>query len=76
MEIFIEDKIKEICPEMQIGVIRANVVNTTSSDELWEEIHAEGERLRATYQLLEINRRPAIYAIRILKRALGKDLNR
>ena len=76
MEIFIEDKIKEICPEMQIGVIRANVVNTTSSDELWEEIHAEGERLRATYQLLEINRRPAIYATRKLYRALGKDPNR
>ena len=76
MEIFIEDKIKEICPEMQIGVIRANVVNTTSSDELWEEIHTEGERIRATYQLLEINRRPAIYATRKLYRALGKDPNR
>lgn len=61
---------------MQIGIIRCNVVNTPTSDELWREIDEESERIKSTYELLEINKRPAIAMTRDLYKFLGKDPNR
>lgn len=76
MNIIVEDRIKAICPDMQIGVIRAKVTNSESSPALWDEIHAEAQRIKASYELLEINKRPAIAGTRKLYKALGKDPNR
>lgn len=76
MKILIDDKIKTHCKDMQIGIIRCNVVNTPTSDELWREIDEESERIKSTYELLEINKRPAIAMTRDLYKFLGKDPNR
>ena len=76
MEIEIDKPIIEACPNMQIGIIRCAVKNSETSEELWAELQDEGQRIKNEYELLEINKRPAIAATRKLYKALGKDPNR
>lgn len=76
MKITVEDRIREICPAMQIALIRARVINTPTSDELWSEISEASQRIRDSYELSWINKRPAIVATRNLYKRLGKDPNR
>ena len=61
---------------MQIGVIRAKVVNSPTSDKLWKLISEECERIANTYPIAEIKNRPAIAKTRELYKALGKEPNR
>ena len=61
---------------MRIGLIRAKVTNCDTSPELWAEIEREAAAIIEKYELLEINKRPAVAQTRALYRALGKDPNR
>ena len=61
---------------MRIGLIRAKVTNCETSPELWAEIEREAEAIIGKYELLEVNKRPAVAQTRTLYRALGKDPNR
>lgn len=72
----VQDEIICNCPDLKIGLIRGTVTNEATPDELWREIEAECSAIKAKYQLLEINQRPAIMATRKLYRALGKDPGR
>ena len=74
--IVVDRRIAGACPGMAIGLIRAKVANAPTSDGLWSEIEAECAAVAARYQLLEVNRRPAVAATRALYRSLGKDPNR
>lgn len=76
MKIIIEDRIKEACPKVRIGLIRAKVVNSELSEELNKEIELLSEKIQSSYELLWINKRPAIAATRQLYKKLGKDPNR
>lgn len=76
INIHIDPRILEACPETRIGLISATVVNAPTSDELWAEIEAAAGYIKQHYELLEINQRPAIAATRHLYRALGKDPSR
>lgn len=76
MKIEIEQEIKDACPDMRIGLIRADVVNSETSDELWTEIEEASRRIRESYELSWINKRPAIVANRNLYKRMGKDPNR
>lgn len=76
MNIVIEPIIKDACPDMKIGLIRADVVNSETSDELWTEIEEASRRIRESYELSWINKRPAIVANRNLYKRMGKDPNR
>ena len=51
MKIEIEQEIKDACPDMRIGLIRADVVNSETSDELWTEIEEASRRIRESYEL-------------------------
>lgn len=75
-KIEIDSRIRRVCPQMKIGLIRASVSNCPTSDELWAEIQAECQVVMARYQLLEVNQRPAVAQTRTLYRAFGKDPNR
>lgn len=75
-KIIIDERIKKACPGMRVGLIRAKVTNCETSPELWAEIEREAEAVIAKYELLEINKRPAVAQTRALYRALGKDPNR
>lgn len=75
-KIIIDERIKNVCPELKIGLIKARVTNVESSAELWEEIEREAAAIVGKYELLEVNKRPAVAQTRALYRALGKDPNR
>lgn len=72
----IDPRILKICPLIQIGLLSADVVNDETPDALWQEIENESLKITSTYQLLEINQRPAIAATRKLYKSLGKDPGR
>ena len=76
IQIKIDPRILEVCPQARIGLISATVVNEPTCDALWAEIEAAAEEIRQRYELLEINQRPAIAGTRQLYRALGKDPSR
>lgn len=76
IQVKIDPRIQEVCPEIRIGLISATVVNGPTCDALWAEIEAAAEEIKQRYQLLEINQRPAIAATRRLYKALGKDPSR
>ena len=76
VQVKIDPRILEACPETRIGLISADVVNDPTSDELWAEIEAAAEEIKQRYELLEINQRPAIAGTRHLYKALGKDPSR
>lgn len=75
-KIIIDERIKSVCPELRIGLIRARVKNCETSSELWTEIEQESKAIIENYELLGINKRPAVAQTRTLYRALGKDPNR
>ena len=75
-KIEVDKRIVETCPGMKIGLVRATVVNAPTSDELWAELERAAEEITSRYELLAINKRPAVAATRNLYRRLGKDPNR
>lgn len=75
-KIIIDERIKNVCPELKIGLIKARVANVETSAELWAEIEREAAAIVGKYELLEVNKRPAVAQTRALYRALGKDPNR
>lgn len=76
INIEIDNRIQEACPEVRIGLINARVVNEPTCDELWAEIEDAAREITQQYELLQINQRPAIAATRRLYKALGKDPSR
>ena len=76
MEIIVEKIIRDACPEAKIALIRADVVNTATPDTLWDEICVAAQKIRDSYELSWINKRPAISATRNIYKKLGKDPNR
>lgn len=75
-KIIIDDRIIAACPDMKVGLIRASVKNSDTSAELWCEIEKECADVVAQFELLAVNKRPAVAQTRALYRALGKDPNR
>ena len=76
IQVKIDPRILEACPETRIGLIRATVVNEPTCDALWAEIEAAAQDIKERFELLEINQRPAIAGTRHLYKALGKDPSR
>ena len=76
IQLDIDKQIVDICPEVKIGLVRAQVCNGETSYELWHEIEEAAQEIMQRYELLEVNQRPAIAATRRLYKALGKDPGR
>lgn len=76
MKVQISDTIGRICPDLQLAILKCQVVNSPSPDLLWDEILSESEEIRRKFSIEEINKRPAIAATRAAYKALGKDPNR
>ncbi len=76
MKISIEEIIRQACPTVRIAMIRANVSNSETSEQLWQEIEQMETKIRESYELSWINKRPAIVATRNLYKYCGKDPNR
>ena len=76
MKVEISSEIKEKCPNLKLAIIQCHVQNSETSAEFWQEMDAEIQRIRTSYLIEEINKRPAIAATRQAYKALGKDPNR
>ena len=76
IQVEIDPRILEVCPQVRIGLVNATVVNEPTCDALWAEIEAAAEAVKQRFALLAINERPAIAGTRRLYRALGKDPSR
>ena len=76
MKVSISSLVAEACPGMQAGIIKASVVNSPTSDELWEELQAEAARIASTYATDTLSKRPAIAGTRQAYKTLGKEPNR
>ena len=76
IQVEIDPRILEVCPQIRIGLVSATVVNEPTCDALWAEIEAAAEDVKQRFALLAINERPAIAGTRRLYRALGKDPSR
>jgi len=76
MKIEISSEISETCPNLKLAIIRCEVRNSVTSDAFWQEMETEIQRIKATFRIEEINKRPEIAATRQAYKALGKDPNR
>lgn len=76
MNIIIRDEIKKAAPAVKIMTVEADVTNTPTPDELWDELTRLADGMRAVMEIPDINRRPGIAATRALYKALGKEPNR
>lgn len=74
--VIIDKRIVDVCPGMRVGLIRANVQNTPTGDELWQELELAARDVVSRYELLGINKRPAVAATRRVYKHFGKDPNR
>ena len=51
IQVKIDPRILEACPECRIGLVRATVVNEPTSDELWAEIESAAQDISQRYEL-------------------------
>jgi DNA/RNA-binding domain of Phe-tRNA-synthetase-like protein len=76
MQVRLSDEIRKAAPGLQVLYIEANISNPPTSDELWQELTTVSERMRQSYEMDMINKRPAIAATRSAYKACGKEPNR
>lgn len=76
MDIIVEQEIREVAPNFKVIVVEADVLNHYTADDLWQELLAEGGRIRKIYEMSDINKRPGIAATRRAYKDLGKEPNR
>ncbi len=76
ISIQISDSIRNVCPEIRLGVISCELINSPSNADMWLEIEHEVNTIRQHFKLDEINKRNEIRATRLIYKNLGKDPNR
>lgn len=76
MKIEVAEKIKAVCPQLELAILTAEVVNSPTSDAFWTEMVEEIRQISTKFSIEEINKRPQILATRKVYKALGKDPNR
>lgn len=74
--VVISESFKHTCPQLALGLISCTVTNSPSHSGLWQEIAAVEAEFKATYNIEQINKIPAIQATRQAYKAFGKDPNR
>ncbi len=76
MNIIFDEIIKEKAPGVTLLVCEANVKDCATDDRLWHEIEVVASRIRESYEMAMVNKRPGILATRLAYKACGKDPNR
>lgn len=76
MELKFEDIIREKAPALTVALIEADIVNPATDDGLWNQIEIVAGRLKDSYEMEMVNKRPAIAATRTAYKAFGKEPNR
>ena len=76
MELKFEDIIREKAPALTVALIEADIKNPETDDELWNQIETVAGRIKDSYEMEMVNKRPAIAATRTAYKAFGKEPNR
>lgn len=76
MKIIVSEEIESVCSTFVGACVEANVVNTPYCQELWDEIHALGEKYKETLTTESLKEMSGIAATRKVYRACGKDPSR
>lgn len=76
MNIVVSQEIENVCPGFVGAAVDAQVVNSTYSAELWDEIHALEERFRKELTTESLKELSGIAATRRVYKACGKDPSR
>lgn len=75
-EIRFDNEIREAAPALRVIAIEAEGTNEPTSDELWEEIQAQGNWLKKNVPIEQVNKLPGILPTRLAYKACGKEPNR
>lgn len=76
MHIIIQDNIKNLCPELCLGIIECKIENTSYNQSLWDKIDYEIEDYSSKTEIPSIKQNPIISATREVYKKCGKDPNR
>lgn len=76
MRVIVTQEIETVCPNFVGACIEANVENSAYCQALWDEIHALGEKYKATLTTESLKQLSGIAATRMVYRACGKDPSR
>ena len=76
MKIIVSNEIESVCPDFVGACLEAKVVNSKYCQPLWDEIHALGEKFKATLTTESLKEISGIAATRRVYRACGKDPSR
>ncbi len=76
ISIHISNYIRSACPEIRLGIISCELINSPSNNNLWIEMENEISTIRQSYTIEDINKRNEIRATRLIYKTLGKDPNR
>lgn len=75
-EIYIENSIKEKCPDLGLGIIQANIIVENANNELLNEIDNKISEINKNLKIENISQLPNIKASRDGYKKLGKDPTR
>ena len=73
MKIIVSEEIESVCPTFVGACVEANVVNTPYCQELWDEIHALGEKYKETLTTESLKEMSGIAATRKVYRARSEE---
>ena len=76
MQLTISNEVRETALTLKVVLVEADIINRPTSVELCSEIEAASRRVRDTFALGQINKRPTIAATRAAYKTLGKEPNR
>lgn len=76
IKINVSEEIKNLWPDFHGAAIFAQVKNTIHNEELWKEIDNLSQEYKASHQIEDIKKNPAIAATRKAYKKFGKDPNR
>lgn len=76
MNIIVSQEIENVCPGFVGAAVKARVVNTPFSPELWKEIHALEDKFRNELTTESLKELSGIAATRRVYKACGKDPSR
>lgn len=69
----VSKELKQLCPNIRLGVIQATIDYREKNDLLWQEIDQVAHQIRSTYQLEQIVHLPVIDHTRKAYLSLGKE---
>ncbi len=76
IKIQVSDEIKILWPDFAGAAIYTEVNNTPHSETLWQQINSYATEYKATHEIEDIKKNPAIAATREAYKKFGKDPNR